>query len=221
MSSHAFHTVGEEWLAAYAAGALSPAKSLVIACQAAIEPRLRTRLAAIDYAAGALVESAEGEALSDGFLDRVMDAIDSSPAAAQAEVSSAETDAPAWMPAPLARFMADADITLDWRAAGPHFARAPLFESESGERLYLLRADGGFKIPEHGHRGEEWTLLLQGGYHVGDEGYVAGDLHQEDETCTHRPIIDPDGPCISLIAIEGRLSFRSPVLRLVQPLLGV
>ena len=220
MSSHAFHTVGEEWLAAFAAGALSPAKSLVIACQAAIEPRLKSRLGAIDHVAGALVETAEGEALSEGFLDQVMGELDA-PAPSPAPAPVANGEAPAWMPAPLARFMRESDITLDWRASGSRFARAPLFEFEDGERLYLLRAEGGFRIPEHGHRGEEWTLLLQGGYHVGDAGYVAGDLHQEDAACTHQPVVDAGGPCVSLVAIEGRLKFRSPLLKLLQPILGV
>ncbi|MEO1136951.1 MAG: transcriptional regulator, partial [Pseudomonadota bacterium] len=66
------------------------------------------------------------------------------------------------------------------------------------------------------------TLILQGGYHVGSKGYVRGDLHGEDESCSHQPIIDDHGEaCISLVADEGRLKFSNPFYRLLQPLIGI
>lgn len=225
-----YHTVGEEWLAAYAAGGLSAAKRLVITCQAALQPSLSERLARLDHMGGVLLEGAEGDLLSDGFVGHVLDVLD------QPDTGAAETgngrvradgedtggrDEPDWMPAPLNDFLYGGGMHLKWRAAGPGIERAPLGEDENGERLYLLRARGGTLMPVHGHRGEEWTLILQGGYHVGAQGYVAGDLHREDETCTHQPVVDADGPCVSLVAIEGKLKFRHPLLRMLQRFFGV
>ena len=48
----ALHTVDDEWLASYAAGALSAPKRVVIACQAAMEPRLAARLLKLDHVGG-------------------------------------------------------------------------------------------------------------------------------------------------------------------------
>jgi putative transcriptional regulator len=76
-------------------------------------------------------------------------------------------------------------------------------------------------VPRHTHSGQEWTLVLSGGYKVGAQQYVAGDLHQEDESCMHDLRIDDDGTCISLITDEGKLKFANPLLNLLQPFLGI
>ncbi len=225
MTSYAiapYKTVDEEWLAAYAAGGLSRAKRLLLACQAAIEPRLAAFLGELDQIGGAFLETAKGENLSDSFMANVMKALDN-PAAAKADagVPAQKPGNDPWAPAPLFDFLDRAGLPLKWKNAGPGVARAPLTQ-DGEERLYLLKAKPGLKLPMHTHRGEEWTLILQGGYHVGDQAYVRGDLHQEDASCTHQPIIDNDGEaCISLVADEGRLKFTDPIMKILQPIIGI
>ncbi len=215
-------TLDEEWLATYAAGGLSNAKRLLIACQAAIEPRLAAFLGELDQIGGSFLETANGENLSDGFLANVMNALDKPVPPKQNEtVPVPKSDFASWAPSPLRNFVEQANLGLKWKNAGPGVQRVPLTEID-GEMLYLLKAKPGLKVPKHSHRGEEWTLLLKGGYHVGDQGFVRGDLHQEDENCTHQPIIDNDGEaCISLVAVEGRLKFSDPIVKVFQPLIGI
>jgi putative transcriptional regulator len=219
-----FHTVKEEWLAAYAAGALSPAKQLVLACQAAIQPALAGRLSQLDAIGGEFLEAAKGEPLSEGFsarLDAAIDDADIARPAADHLHDGASEPGPSWAPSALRDFLQRRGLAVNWRNAGPGVQRARLFDS-GGERLYLLKARPGLKMPMHSHKGEEWTLVLQGGYHAGDDGFGRGDLHQEDQSCTHQPIIDDDGEdCISLVADEGRLKFSDPLLKLIQPLIGI
>ena len=217
-----FKTLDEEWLATYAAGGLSHAKRLLIACQAAIEPRLAAFLRELDQIGGNFLETASGENLSDGFMANVMNALDTQLAPSEHVNPPAQTtDVASWVPAPLRKFVQQENLGLKWKKAGPGVQRVPLTNID-GEMLYLLKAKPGLKVPKHSHRGEEWTLLLQGGYHVGDQGFVRGDLHQEDENCTHQPIIDDDGEaCISLVAVEGRLKFSDPLVKIFQPIIGI
>ncbi|SIO15806.1 anti-ECFsigma factor, ChrR [Parasphingorhabdus marina DSM 22363] len=220
-----FHSVDEEWLASYSAGGLSRAKRLLISCQAALRPELSSRLSAMDAVGGALLQSAQGEAVSDGFLSRVMDKLDASPApVAQDAKDDAQTEPsarPAWMPSPLEDFLSRAGIDLKWKKLGFGVERASL-STENDEELYLLKARPGLKVPQHSHKGEEWALILQGGYHVGETGYGLGDLHREDEDCTHMPIVDDHGEaCITLVALEGKLKFSNPVMRMLRPIIGI
>lgn len=219
-----FYSAEDEWLAAYSAGALSEAKRLVIECQLDVKPALSARVDRMDWIGGAFLESAKGEALSPGFSARLQDAIRTAGAGAAEPRDERDDAGPAgenWAPKPLLDFLARSDIALRWRKSGPGVERAVLFE-EDGERLYLLKARPGLKMPLHSHRGQEWTLILQGGYHVGAAAYGRGDLHCEDESCTHQPIIDDHGEvCISLVADEGKLVFRDPVVRLIQPFIGI
>lgn len=217
-------SLNDEWFAAYVAGAASDAKSLVIACQAAMRPEIAGKIADMEMIGGALLENAPGAALSDGFFDRVSaNLVGARPSENDASptMSASEAEADSWMPAPLRDYLSQKGCVLKWRFAGPGISRAALAEADNGERLYLLRARAGSVLPEHSHQGEEWTLILKGTYHTGEEGYIAGDLHREDERCIHQPIVDQGEECICLVAIEGRLKFHQPLLKLLQPFIGV
>ena len=218
-----FHSAGDEWLASYAAGSLSSAKSLLIACQADIQPRLQKKLDGLDEIAGAFIESATSDALSDDFTHRLSDALND---VDRRGLNDDESEQPQisqddWAPGPLKAMLDASGGSIKWKKAAPGVERADL-DGVGGERLYLLKVRGGMTMPLHSHAGEEWSLILQGGYHVGDVGYGRGDLHCEDSNCVHQPVIDDDGvACISLVVDEGPVRFSNPVLRFLQPLIGI
>ena len=220
-----YHTVDDEWLASYCAGGLSAAKRLVLSCQASINPHLSQRVETLETLGGVLLESAKGEPLSDNFMSRVFTQIDTpelSPAeSTHSNVRSSTNQIEEWVPAPLISFLKGGNTSLKWKNIGFGVARIPLLQL-GREKLYLLKSKPGLKMPLHSHHGEEWTLILQGGYHVGEEGYIRGDVHREDETCTHRPIIDNHGEtCITLVASDGGVKFSNPALRLMKPIFGI
>ncbi|KCZ82603.1 anti-ECFsigma factor ChrR [Hyphomonas adhaerens MHS-3] len=216
-------TVDDDWLAMQSAGSLSPFKQLLLTCQADINPRLRDAITSNDHVAGAMLESAKPAALSDDFLTRLNTRLDADlPVQSEANGETRDEDGrPEWMPAPLADYIRRSGSRLKWRSAGLGVQRARLGRNRRGERLYLLRAKPGLPVPRHSHSGQEWTLVLAGGYKSGSQQFVAGDLHQEDEGCMHDLRIDDDGPCISLIVDEGKLKFANPLLKLFQPVLGI
>jgi len=215
-----FHTAEEEWLAAYAAGSLSRAKRLLLTCQAAINPGLSQKLVDMDRVGGALLETAPGDAMSETFISKLLSKLDTAQTQAP-ETPPAKTPSQNWIPDPLTDFLSRADTPFKWKKMGFGMARIPIL-TEQGEKLYLLKSPPGRKMPVHSHHGEEWALILQGGYHVGKTGYVRGDLHREDETCTHRPVIDDHGEaCITLVAAERGIKFKNPLLRLLSPIFGL
>jgi len=222
-SQNDFHSVGEEWLASYVAGSLSRAKRLLISCQASMKPELASRLSAMDAVGGAILESAQGEALSPDFMANLWGNIDQLPAQANDDndTEDLEGTVTTWKPLPLEDFLARNGITLKWKKLGFGVSRATI-ANDNGEEIYLLKAKPGLKIPDHTHQGEEWALILQGGYHIGETGYGPGDLHREDENCVHSPIVDDDGEaCITLVALEGSLKFSNPIMRVLKPVLGI
>lgn len=217
------HTANEEWLASYSSGTLTPSKSLLIDCQMAIAPAIAAKINVYDEIGGAFIESAKGEDLSNDFLSRLSLALPDSdmPAHDLSATARDQSRGAGWIPSPLQKFLETSEIDLKWKKSAPGVERAPLL-GEDGERLYLLKAKQGLKLPVHTHRGQEWTLILQGGYNVNGESYGVGDLHCEDENCVHQPIIDAHGEdCISLVVDEGALVFKNPIYKIIQPLLGV
>lgn len=217
------HTVEDEWLASYCAGSLSPAKDLIVACQAAINPAIAEKINQIGSVGGVLLETAKSEALSDDFMLSLFQQIDGeSPVVSPtSKVQNSVPDNWSWLPKPLTDFLTRTTKSIKWKKLGFGMERLTLMK-QGRETLYLLKSRPGTKMPMHSHHGEEWALILQGGYRVGEQDFVRGDLHREDETCTHRPIVDDHGEaCITLVASEGGVKFTNPLLSLFKPIFGI
>jgi putative transcriptional regulator len=88
-------------------------------------------------------------------------------------------------------------------------------------QLRLLRIGAGRAMPEHGHGGEEITMVLKGAYvdHMGR--FAAGDVADLDEDIEHRPVVEQDGDCICLVATERPTRFKSLAARIMQPFVGI
>lgn len=106
--------------------------------------------------------------------------------------------------------------TLRWRAAGRGMSYVRLRTDDDMGRLWLLRAEPGTVLPEHGHRGDELTLVLKGAYFNRERLFKAGDIEEADDTVEHKPVVASDEPCICLAATDAPLRFRGWVPRLAQ-----
>jgi len=207
----------DEWLLSYAAGALNPGRSLMVASHLAYHDDLQETVAAAEVIGGSLLESLRGEDVSDSVLDQLMARLDDAAAPAIRPESSAGNQ----LPQPLMEFI-DCDInSLNWRFLGPGMQNARLWNGPNDERLGLLKARGGIVEPEHGHNGEEWTLVLKGSFHTELGQFGVGEIDVANEEITHQPIIDPDEECICLVMTEGPIRMQSLVGKLVQPFIGL
>jgi len=85
-------------------------------------------------------------------------------------------------------------------------------------RVSLLRLEPGRGLPMHRHVGEEFTVVLQGGYTDSTGNYGVGDFAVGPGPEQHEPIADPGEPCIALIAIEKPIVLTGPFGRFLNPL---
>jgi putative transcriptional regulator len=146
-----------------------------------------------------------------------------------ARASEAETDA---RPAPppctgdvpphLAPIVGTSLDRVPWKRLGLgiwHYP-IPLSKGASGD-LRLIKVAPGIELPEHGHRGEELTLLLRGSYHDEVGTFRTGDVADLDDETEHRPVADATTGCICLIASEKKARFKGLLARLMQPFIGI
>ena len=207
----------DEWLLSYAAGALNPGRSLMVASHLAYHDDLQNPVADAETIGGALLNSMKEAEVSDSVFDQLMSRIDKNPVPEVKPVTAGS----GLYPQALAEFI-DGDVnSLKWNFMGPGMQNSRLWTGPNDERLWLLRARGGVVVPEHGHNGEEWTLLLKGSYrtHVGE--YRIGDVDIANEDIVHQPQINPDEECVCLVFTEGPVRLNSMLGRLLQPLIGV
>ena len=127
------------------------------------------------------------------------------------------------VPDPLAELLGSKSLAdLAWKRKAPGLALfdLPVSQASSG-KLFLMRIAPGTAMPEHGHGGEEITLILSGAYNDKFGRYAQGDVADLDESIEHQPIVETGAACICLVATEAPTRFKSWPARLLQPLIGI
>lgn len=211
----------EDIITDYSAGKLSPAKHLMVACQGEISDQVASRIAFQENVAASLIEDGASEALSPLFMGNVLAAL---PAQDQGESQSQPDPIEGVAPKSLRHMLGHGLKDMKWKSLVPGVAVHDILgnrHTKDGDRLYLLKAKGGMKMPEHSHNGEEWTLILSGSYRTGEKQFSRGDLHIEDETETHAPHIDEGEDCICLVMTQGPLKMQGWVPKIVQSVVGI
>ncbi|MFN0219753.1 MAG: ChrR family anti-sigma-E factor [Hyphomicrobium sp.] len=142
--------------------------------------------------------------------------------AAEADVEDREPNAADGdVPPPLVAVLGKSLDSVPWKRVAPGVWQHQIELSQpSRGDLRLIKVSPGMALPEHGHRSSELTLVLQGSYSDASGTYRAGDVADLDEEIEHQPVADAVEGCICLIAVEGKLKFKSRIARMVQPLTG-
>lgn len=206
------HHIAEKLIAAHVAGQLPHVFSVVVAAHISVCDECRARAEAAEVLGGALMDSVGPVNLSSGALERVMAALDD--------------DAPA--PAPIARsgiFPAPVMQAIGgkppaWRMLGGG-VRQQILAADGEGSLRLLYIPPGLAVPEHGHRGLEMTMVLQGSFSDSEGRFAAGDVEVAGGDLDHQPIAGAEGPCICLAATDAPLRFHALLPRLLQPLFRI
>lgn len=214
------HHVSDELLLDYASGSLGESWSLAVSTHLALCPESRQRLVAFEMTGGALLDDIEPvSAASDAEWQKMRDIL-------QARRVS-EPDQPtipqgfSVLPEPL-RSYAGGDVdTLKWKPLGPGAYHFPIRTRDGEANVRLLRIPAGKPVPEHSHGGRELTVVLSGSFRDGDDVFHRGDFEEADEDLTHQPIAGEGEDCICLAVTDAPLKFKSWIVRLLQPVLGI
>ena len=217
------HHLDQATILAYAAGTLAPAFSVVIGSHVALCAICRAAMRSAQALGGELVSGLPAAAVSAACRTRTMAMLDGATLHRFPAPRHAPSHAPSEIPAPLAALLPATSLAeLRWKKMVPGVA---LFDvAISGQpkgQLMLLRVGPGRAVPEHGHGGEEVTLVLAGAYRDRLGRFARGDVAELDADIEHQPIAEGDLDCICLVAIEKPTRFKSVVARLLQPFVGI
>jgi putative transcriptional regulator len=206
------HHLTDEYMMAYAAGTLPEAFSLVVAAHVSMCDECRARLHAFEAVGGSVLDEGETAALADGSLAATMARIAEGPR----EPIRVAPKRNGILPGPLAEYVGGGVEDVKWRSLGRGVKQAILPTSkEASVRLLLIPA--GMAMPDHGHKGREITLVLQGAFRDDDGRYRPGDVEIADPSVEHKPVAEAGEDCICLAATDARLKFNALLPRIVQP----
>jgi putative transcriptional regulator len=212
------HRIGDEWIMDYAAGALSEGAALMVASHLSFLPEARAELAVAEAVGGALLDGLEPDALAPDALDRMLASLD---AAEPSEPAAEHLAGSSVLPPALHRWLGRDVDDLDWSFLGPGMRKVKLWRGGNDERLWMLRARPGARIPKHGHRGIELVLVLKGSFTDPTGTFHIGDIEEADDTGAHGLVIGGEDECICLALTQGPIRFYGWIARLMQPFLGL
>lgn len=213
MSARISHHIPAEIIAAYAAGSLGQAYSLVVAAHVSMCDTCRAELAAHEAAGGVVLDGIGEEAVSHGLFDKLLDQLD-----APAPEEPAPTGRNGVYPGPLMDALKGQ--LPKWKSVGGGVKQCVIGGDRDGVSR-LLFIPPGQAVPDHGHNGLELTLVLQGGFSDESGHFDVGDVEVADASVDHVPTADPGPPCIVVAATDAPLKFNTFLPRLLQPLFGI
>lgn len=214
------HHPNEETLLDYVSGALGESWSIAVATHLAVCPECRKVVTQLEAVAGSLLSLSEETKVCNNTLGTILDRLD------QAEersvpVHSSPSRENTWLPNPLREYAGGDIEELQWRRLGPSAHQLVICSDEDGSVARLLRIPAGKPVPEHGHGGEEMTLVLKGAFEDQLGVYQRGDVQTVDSTVTHKPFAGPGEECICLAVTNAPLRFSSVAARFLQPVIGI
>ncbi|MEC7761066.1 MAG: ChrR family anti-sigma-E factor [Pseudomonadota bacterium] len=209
------HHIPDAVMAAYVAGTLPNAFSLVVATHVSMCDDCRANLHAHEAAGGAVLDNMAEEPISGDLRDRIMGGLD--------DCIDMDTDAPAYArdgiyPAPIMAALKGKQPK--WKRLGGG-VRQCIIDMDREGSARLLHIPAGRPVPEHTHGGLELTLVLQGGFSDSTGHFDVGDVEVADDDLEHVPMADAGVDCICLAATDAPLRFSALVPRVLQPFFAI
>jgi putative transcriptional regulator len=206
------HHPSEESLLRHAAGTLGAGPTIVVATHLATCPACRSHVADLEAAGGVLLESLTPTPLAPDAVAAALARIDAAPQEPIVRPPATTLPGPVDLPAPLHAF-----ARRPWRWLGPGIrCSRVVVPNDPSANVMLYRIGPNRRLPEHGHTGTEFTQVISGSFSDARGRYGPGDLVEADGEIEHQPVVDADGECICLAALDGRMILRGFAGRLLQ-----
>ena len=211
------HHLTDALLMGYSAGSLPEAFNLVVATHISLCDECRARMHEFDAVGGEVMEMTSSDMGDDALaatraLIRQDKTFETSPAL------PAKHDG--IFPAPLRDYTGGDLSAVKWRKIGGGVSQA-ILKTDKSASVRLLRIPAGTAVPDHGHRGTELTLVLQGAFRDESDRFGKGDIEVANEEMVHTPVAEEGLDCICLAATDAPLRFNSLIPRLAQPFLRI
>lgn len=214
------HHLSDKLLMAYSAGTLPEAFNLAVATHVAMCDECRARLASFDAVGGAVLDGAADDMAVAMGMDALATTLARIKTAAPQPRQRCRAAQDALLPAPLRDYVGGGIDQVQWRNLGGGVRQAVLPTSRDASAR-LLYIPAGAAVPDHGHRGMELTLVLQGAFADDSARFGRGDIEIADEDMEHQPVAEAGEACICLAVTDAPLKFRGLLPRLAQPFFGI
>lgn len=215
--------VSDDLLAAYAAGTLSEAESLLIATHSALCPICRSAISEFEAVGASLLEELTPVSMDVDSFDSLLARLDDEEPLPEKVVlhpssySSTSKGGSIALPQPLRDYVGADLQDVAWRPVIRGLEEAELAVSSPDFNVRLIRVAPGAAMPQHSHHGSELTLVLTGAYQDGSGRFARGDVQIADGEIDHQPTAEEGEACVCLIVTDAPIKLTGRLGRLLNP----
>jgi putative transcriptional regulator len=208
------HTLNEQLAMGYAAGVLPEAFDVVVAAHLSLSDESRAIVSSYEAVGACLMENCERADMNPGALSSTMDRIKNSNMVVHRKKNENV------LPEPVQKYFGGDIEKVKWTSLGGGVKQAVL-PTDKKAQARLLYIPAGQSVPDHGHRGLELTLVLQGSFADEVDHFGRGDIEIAGDDLDHQPVAGTEADCICLTATDAPLRFNGLIPRIVQPFLKI
>jgi putative transcriptional regulator len=217
----------DELLMSFSAGQMPDALGIIVACHLEKCSHCRQRAALYDRLGGEILMDTVDAPVAPQLLDNLLCKLDlpDPNAANESNITTSGTSAASEikiiknLPKPLRRFVTKEFSQLPWSGMTSSLKEFELPFSGKGLTAKFYKISAGKELPVHTHRGNEYTLVLDGSFSDKAGDYHQGDFIWTDTQTIHQPKAANDGDCICFAVTDAPLKMTGFFGRLLNPFL--
>jgi len=202
----------------FAAGQLTNALGIQTACHLEHCVECQRKVAMYERLGGELLDFSAPVAVSDSIKQRILDRIHNPDATQQTDAPHINADPR--IPRPLQRFVPDYYEHLPWQGFSKSIQSydLPFSDDRYTARFYKIAA--GKELPQHTHKGNEYTLVMSGSFSDLSGDYHPGDFVLADTSTHHQPRAHDKEDCICFAVMDAPLKLTGFFGRLLNPFIN-
>lgn len=200
----------------FAAGTLPLAQSACISLHLNYCEQCKRTQQRLQQMGAALFEDLSPQQVDDSLLNTVMARLDQEPEPLRYAPPAETEDG---YPSLVQRLMQRDYEDLEWQRINSNLRISRLRTGDVDNEFALYHIKAGGTIPLHTHKGNELTLVLEGGFSDDEGHYTQGDFLFRDASQQHSPTADQDGDCICIGVLDAPIKFTEWKYRALNPFL--
>lgn len=106
---------------------------------------------------------------------------------------------------------------LRWKRLNGSLSVARLTTGQTTHEVALHRITAGGKVPNHGHKGNEITVVLRGSFSDEDGIYQQGDFISLNQSHSHRPMAAKNVDCLCLSVLDAPVRLTGLLGKILNP----
>jgi putative transcriptional regulator len=215
----------DELLMQFAAGQLTNALGIQAACHLESCKKCRLKVRLYEQLGGDLIDISTPVELETNAKSRLLSNLQKQKNTATSLVSDEQSavyqqqiaNANQRLPKPLRRFVPDYYENLPWAGFSKSIQSydLPFSDDQYTARFYKIAA--GKELPQHTHKGNEFTLVMSGSFSDLSGDYHPGDFVLADTSTHHQPRAHEREDCICFAVTDAPLKMTGFFGRMLNP----